>query len=376
VSSPSNARDAARGRQDRDPRGGSGERAPGARIARAALWAVAALAILYPVALAVAWVLLWFVGERWWATGLALYVPMLSFGAPLPVLLALLLLTRRRGLLWTQGVAAVILVFGLMGFVLPRPRFGAPSTPVVRVLSFNVDSGRAGFDRIVAEIDRYSPDIAVLQEVAHTEALEPTLRERYATVIAQGQFVLATRYPVLSTKEPDKLSYSGKQRSPRFLQHVIDTPLGQIALYDVHPLSPREDLGAIRGKRGLRREILSGRLLHPPGAEIIQENSGLRALQAQTFAEQASRETLPTIIAGDTNLPSLSNIFEATLSRFQDGFREAGWGFGYTFPAKRPWMRIDRIMASASLRFIRFAVGNSGASDHRCVVADITSAPP
>jgi endonuclease/exonuclease/phosphatase (EEP) superfamily protein YafD len=67
-------------------------------------------------------------------------------------------------------------------------------------------------------------------------------------------------------------------------------------------------------------------------------------------------------------------VFADNLSVYQDGFRKAGWGFGYTFPNDRrppPWMRIDRILATDQLRFVRFDVGDSRASDHRCVVADV-----
>jgi vancomycin resistance protein VanJ len=364
VSSPSNALE------------GAGSDAGGrARLTGVAGRGLAAVAIAYPAALVVAWGLLRFVGERWWVTGVTLYLPMIGFGAPLPFLTAIILFARRQRLLWTQALAALILVFALMGFVLPAPRLFGPSGPVVRVFSYNVDSQHAGADRILAEVERYAPDVAVFVEVGGGP-LETLLKDRYPSVVATGQFLLATKYPVLSTRDPDRLPYYGRQRSPRFLQHVLDTPLGRVALYVVHPLSPREDLGAIRGRHGLKEEILSGRVLHPAGEDAVQTNSGLRTAQVQTFATEASRETLPVIIAGDTNLPSTSYVFASSLSGFQDGFREAGWGFGYTFPARRPWMRIDRIMASAQLRFVRFLVGDSQSSDHRSIVADITAAPP
>ena len=366
MSSPSSALDEAR----------AVSRAP-APAARWLAQGVASLAILYPVALVAAWALLRFVGERWWLTGLTIYLPMIGFGLPLPLLVGLLWLARRPELLWTQAVAAAILVFGLMGFVLPVPRLGAPSGPVVRVLSFNIDSAHAGVDRIMAEIDRYAPDIAVLVELADPRGIESSLKERYTNVVIVGQFALGTRYPVVSTRDPDRLPYYGRVRSPRYVEHVIDTPLGRVALFQVHPLSPREDLGAIRGRQGLKQEILSGRLLHPAGAERVQVNSGLRTAQVQAFSAEASAETLPVIIAGDTNLPSPSYVFGANLSRYQDGFRQAGWGFGYTFPNVRwAWMRIDRILASDHFRFVRFIVGDSHASDHRSVVADLTTAAP
>jgi endonuclease/exonuclease/phosphatase family metal-dependent hydrolase len=147
--------------------------------------------------------------------------------------------------------------------------------------------------------------------------------------------------------------------------------MGRLTLFNVHPVSPREDFSVLRG-HGLRREILSGHLFSGDAEPAIQANAGLRALQAQAIADAVASMGGPTIIAGDTNLPGLSGILRHSLSQFQDGFQKAGWGFGYTYPNdRRPWMRIDRILATRELRFLRFEVGRSAASDHLCVVADL-----
>jgi endonuclease/exonuclease/phosphatase (EEP) superfamily protein YafD len=109
----------------------------------------------------------------------------------------------------------------------------------------------------------------------------------------------------------------------------------------------------------------------------IEQNIALRAAQVRALAQDAARSPFPVIIAGDTNLPGLSHTFREHLGRFQDGFVEAGFGLGYTFPGHRlwPWIRIDRVLASRQLRFIDFEVGQGGGSDHKSVTARITTAP-
>jgi vancomycin resistance protein VanJ len=321
-----------------------------------------------------------FVGERWWVTGVTLYLPRILFAAPLPfVVLALLWLGPRR-LLWTQLAAALVVVFPLMGLVVPWPTPRTAGAATVRVLSYNIDSAVNGFDELVREIDRYSPDIVTLQEIGSVESLGALLRARYPTVNVRNQFIIATRYPILSTLDPEKLENEGRLRSPRFVQQVLDTPLGRIALYNVHPVSPREAFYELRGKGSRRDFLLRGWLrdLLSSGSNLIFEgNAGLRALQVHTFADAARQETLPVLIAGDTNLPGLSFVLHRDLSRFRDGFDAAGAGFGYTFPGgRRPWMRIDRVLASESFRFVGFQVGTSFASDHRCVVADLQLKAP
>ncbi len=239
-----------------------------------------------------------------------------------------------------------------MGFVLPWRAGVNAGAPVVRVLSYNVNGDFSGADRIAAEIDHYSPDIVLLQELADPEKLAALMRTRYPTVRVSTQFLVATRFPVSSTVDPEKILYAGKMRSPSWIGQVVETPLGLIDLYDVHPLSPREGLVALRGN-GLRHEVLSGRGFSEGSQELVNVNSGLRALQVADVAEAARHATHPVLIAGDTNLPGLSLVLHRTFSQYQDGFEKAGSGFGYTFPTGRgPWMRIDhmgsRAMSSVS----------------------------
>ena len=187
--------------------------------------------------------------------------------------------------------------------------------------------------------------------------------------------MVASKFPIVASLDPERLPHEGRLRSPRFMQYVIETPIGRIAFYSVHPISPRTGIYVLRGKQGLRRELLSGRFFAGENAAVLESDSVLRGEQVEAFSHYAGLEHDPVVIAGDTNLPSLSNFFSRYLSRYQDGFRRASWGFGYTFPAdKGPWMRIDRIMASDELRFVGFEVGRSRVSDHHCVVADLQRA--
>jgi endonuclease/exonuclease/phosphatase (EEP) superfamily protein YafD len=330
------------------------------------------VAVVYPLALLATTLALCTIGERWWITTVALYLPRIAFAAPLPFALGALFALRLRRWLWTQLPAVLLLAFPLLGFVLPWPHGSASGASTIRVLSYNVDSGLGGVERVVEEIDRFAPDVVLLQETGHNEGFEPLLRARFATVSVVDQFVLATRYPLSTLTGPDKIPFEGRQRSPRFLRYVLDTPRGPLVVYNVHPVSPREDFAALRGKNGFVREVLSGRVLSGASAPRIQANSDLRALQVATFTDAARHESGPVVIAGDTNLPGLSPVLARNVSGFVDGFTEAGWGLGYTYPNdRRPWMRIDRVLGSGGVRFSGFQVGDSKASDHLCVVADV-----
>ncbi len=335
------------------------------------LWArriAAAAAIGYLAALVLIVLLLHTVGERWWATGVGLYLPRLGFALPLPFVVALLLLFGPRELLYSQLAALLIVVFPLMGFVVSVPT--SRGEPSLRVLSFNVNSAYFGVDVVVDAITSYSPDVVLIQEIFDNgNELEAALKPHFPTVLRSTQFIVATKYAVDSTVEPGKLPHEGRARSPRFIRYTAKTALGEVVLYNVHPISPRYGMYAIRGK-GFRRELLTGRFFKAENTDEMQGDSELRKSQVEAFARSAAAETGTVIIGGDTNLPTLSPIL-SNLSPFVEGFPSTGFGFGYTFPAKLPWMRIDRILTSRDLTFTSFTVGCKGASDHLCVVADV-----
>jgi vancomycin resistance protein VanJ len=332
---------------------------------------VVVTAAFYVAAILATIVALRFVGERWWPTAAGLYMPRVVLAAPLPVLTLTLIALKLYRQLWTQVAAALLLMFPLMGFVLPRPTLRKPDAPVVRLLSYNVDSGNLGYAGVVEEVERAAPDIVFLQEVGgNLDDLVRPLKERYPTVVVTGQLALATHYALVIETDPDKIAYNGRARSPRFARYLIDTPIGRIAFYNVHPISPRSGLYALRSG-GLRHKILSGHWLTEFDSSVLMADTGLRAAQIHDAAEAAAQETLPVVIAGDTNLPGLSRVLNESFSGYQDGFASAGHGFGYTFPAGKAWMRIDRVYASEALRFVGFDVGRSSASDHYCVVADL-----
>ena len=165
-------------------------------------------------------------------------------------------------------------------------------------------------------------------------------------------------------------------------RYTLDTPLGAIDLFNVHPFSPRAGFEALRGE-GLRTQ-LRDQLADPHvphGRAEVDANTSTREEQLVRITTAAAASKNPVIIAGDTNLPALSRLYAKYLDsgegRWRDGFAHVGAGFGYTFPAQgsrrqMPWMRIDRILASRELRFLHFEVGGKGASDHCPVIADLT----
>ena len=332
-------------------------------------WAdsVVFLGYAYTVVLVLIAIAFRFAARHFWQVELALYLPRVVFALPLPVLVIALLALRRRRALWSQVVAAGVVAFPLMGLV--PPGFGrAPRDPAktLRIFSYNPNFAAGGQEALANEVLAFAPDIAIFQQLFFTDKLSQALAGSYPERRTNGEFFIASRFPIRSAQFPEPLAYQGGTRSGRFIRYELDTRIGPVVVYSVHPISPRYQIDMAR-RGGLLR---SGALFSLKPRPDVEADSVLRTLQVRAFAKMARRETLPVIIAGDTNLPHLSPALEP-LRPFRDGFAEAGSGFGYTFPTRRPWMRIDRIFTSASLRVLRFDVGQSTLSDHLPVLAEV-----
>jgi endonuclease/exonuclease/phosphatase (EEP) superfamily protein YafD len=350
----------------------SGERR---RTARAWLrLGVLGLAVAYPLALVLVLAVLRGIGERWTLSTIALYLPRAAFGLPLPLLtLALLLCGVPRRWLATQLVAALVLLFPLMGLELHGRRAVAADAAPLRVLSCNVDLGSALVEEVAAAIRAAAPDLALLQEAPpdELERLSPLLPGY--VLRADDQFVIASKYPIIDAYLAPPTTHDGVYFRPAFARYRVEAPGGPIDVYDVHPLSPHDAFGRLWGD-GLLHEIASGRLfVNRDGFRRVAENTAVRTRQVRAIAAHARAAPFPVIVAGDTNLPSGSPLLARELGAYDDGFEEVGWGFGYTFPAHRaaPWLRLDRVMADRRFRFVSLSRLDVHVSKHFPIVADL-----
>lgn len=330
---------------------------------------VRAAAYAYPLSLLALCAALSGVGERHWLTAGLLYVPRALFALPLVPLLPALWLIGPRRLLWTQAAALLLTLFPLMGLVLPWPT-RAPPGPRLRVLSYNVDTARGGSDRLLGVVDRLAPDLVLFQESPWHGPLHDGLRARFAHFDHIEQFVTASRFPILERTSPPEPPASAGPYLQRFVRYLVDTPLGKVAVYSLHPLSPRGTIDRAR-----LADLLHGRAPGDGGSgnpeSVLGRNAAMREAQLAQATVMARRERYPVLLAGDTNLPGSSRALRVLAGGYTDGFRRASFGFGYTFPARRPFLRLDRILAGPELDFSAFRVGCPDASDHCWVSAEL-----
>jgi len=347
------------------------------------------LAWTYLVALVALVLVLRFVGEGFWLVVPVMYLPRVLFALPLVVTLPAIVYAGPRRMLLTQLASVLLVLFPLMGLELhPFTPPADAAAPKLRLMTFNVFFGNGGCAAILDEVAAHDPDVVVFQ--ASTKLCDRALHARFPVfdVEAASEFVIGSKFPV-TVHRPDAIM-TPRPIGPGFMGYTLDTPLGAIDLYSVHPYSPRHALESAResAREGAKETARGESPADDPhlqnGRIDVEANTSDRQSQVAAIAAAAARSTNPVIIAGDTNLPALSRIYARSLAsgsgRWKDGFAAVGNGFGYTFPThwkhlESPWMRLDRILAGPGLRFLSFEVGGRGASDHSPVIADLAASP-
>lgn len=301
----------------------------------------------------VLFVVLLAIGERAHLGFLALYAPRLPVVAFVGVGMALAAFARRRRLLVGQAIYCAAFPFLIAGLHVntrasPTDRVREP----IRLATYNTYFGKLGREKLDDELDATSADLLVLQ--AAYDSLGDRLRRRYPekSVHQSSELVLVSRFPIRDVEEPAALPPNVR---PMFVTYLLDTPFGPLVLTNVHPYSPRHALF---------------------GEADARENIDAREAQIAAAVASARRRGAPFVIAGDTNLPEWSAIARRHLADLGDAFADVGFGFGFTFPAKRPWMRIDRVMHGPGVRALEAKVMDRGASDHRMLLVSLEMTPP
>ncbi len=239
----------------------------------------------------------------------------------------------------------------------------------LRVFSLNVYADNRSYDSIVAEINRWDPDVIVLVEMSGRtgKAIIPQLKEEYPYIsypnVIGGGTVL-TRTP--SKRQTSPLAYRiGEPEADAPREPVVMEFSGiDVAIYGVHLMSPSRTLKQSTGWDAFGTLAYSTR-----------ENRR----QVADLTELIQLETRPTIIAGDFNFTRhTANMKQLRSVGMIESHAQAGTGLGITWTPK--WwpqisrlsgFRIDHILMTRELKAIAHYVGHDVGSDHLPVISDI-----
>lgn len=232
-------------------------------------------------------------------------------GIAVPVLLGLAAVRRSRLAAVTALVPAAVWVV-LFGGTLTDKSVGGGDLTVV---SHNVDEGNpdpAGTARALAALDAH---VLALEELPtdSVEVYERALNGAYPHHAVRGGVGLWSRYPLKDVAAVPIMPWT------RAVRATADTPWGPVALYVAHLASVR---------------------VHPAaGFTTERRNEAARVLAAALRAEPVPR----IVLMGDFNGTSRDAALAPLFSGLRSVQREAGDGFGFTWPAAFPVVRIDDI---------------------------------
>lgn len=285
---------------------------------------------------------------------------MVSYVTPWLLLLSVPMLViagikRRKWLAILLAAATLANLLTFAPLFLPPPRVSVqPDALSLKIMSYNLHK-IPETEGIIEVIRREKPDILLLQE--YSPKLQPPLPDGLKSIYPELYFEVDTngfgqaifsRYPLRQTS----VSFD----SGRTQKVEVQTPSGPIAVWNAHPVPP---------------------FLVPP--EIYDA-------QINVLAGEIAKATEPLIVGGDFNATDQSEAYRKINRRLADSYREAGWGFGFSFPAPPytfmdlpfqtgPLWRIDFIFHSTefivtSARTLK----TSGGSDHFPILVEISIA--
>ncbi|MCX5589452.1 endonuclease/exonuclease/phosphatase family protein [Streptomyces erythrochromogenes] len=259
-------------------------------------------------------------------------------GLSVPVLLVAAAVRRSR--LAAFAVLAPLAVWGLLfGGTLADKRSGSGNFTVV---SHNVDEDNPDPARTARALAASGADVLALEEMSSK-----------ATPFYERE--LAAGYPyrsdTLGVRLWSKHPLNGVEAVPimpwtRAVRATVATPHGPVAVFAAH--------------------LASVRLTPDAGFTTDRRNDAARKLAAAVRAEPLDR----VVVMGDFNGTADDSALRPVTSQLTSAQRAAGAGFGFTWPAPFPMVRIDQILVKGMSTTSSWTLPATG-SDHLPVAASL-----
>lgn len=278
------------------------------------------------------------------------------FGLFVPVLLA--------GALWRRSATAVVAVLlpavvwaGLFGGVLGDKAHANDSD--LTVVSHNVRADNRDPAGTAHDLADSGADVLALEELTAQDrtTYEKELAEAYPHHTVQGTVGLWSKLPLSDVEPVDTAmdvgplgatkSAAEKLPSNRALRATVTTDRGPVAVYVAH-------LGSVR-------------VMPRGGFWTESRDRNAQALASAIAAEDNKR----VVLLGDLNGSTDDRAFDGLTSQLRSAQEEAGDGFGFSYPADFPVVRIDQILLRGVTADSSWVLPATG-SDHRPVAAGVS----
>ncbi len=318
------------------------------------------------VAMILVWICVAILGDRVWWTLPLLYGPRWAAGLLFAGLLPALLWSRQSAV--KAGLLMMpVFVFGLLDVRVPYGKFEAEKELSVRVMELNSGGGARGqreskVTAILAEIERSQPQLVVIAECNGSviDALEAG--GDWFVGRSDSRLCFASRWQLIEWEIRDPKDIWDMNGSGAIIRATVASPGGPIRVGLVHLETPREAL----------QEYMDLSTI-PSLGDQTRANMAQRELESTLAREWIfAGEDLPTIVAGDFNLPVESAIYRRHWADLHNAFSRSGFGTGYSKQTRFWGSRIDHILTTADIVTRDAWIAEGIGSDHLPVFADLS----
>lgn len=260
-------------------------------------------------------------------------------GLPVPFLLAAAAIARSKTGAIATGLAAVVWL-GTFGLLLVPGKGGGEHN--LRVVTHNVGVSNPDNDGTAKALLESDADLIALQELSTTgrQTYAAALAASYPYSVTRGTVALWSKYPVSGQSSVDiGMGWT------RALRAQVQTPAGPVAVYVAHLASVRVDAD---------------------GFSSEQRNSTIAELSQGIGGERLTK----VLVMGDFNGSAYDRELAPLTFGLHSAQAEAGFGFGFTWPAQFPLARIDHVLVKGVTVTDARVLPRTG-SDHRPVQADL-----
>ncbi|MFJ8434878.1 endonuclease/exonuclease/phosphatase family protein [Kitasatospora sp. NPDC094019] len=258
----------------------------------------------------------------------------------LGVVLLLLLAALRRSALAAVAVLLPALVWSVLfaPVLLDKRAVGGDFT----VVSHNVNEDNPDPGRTARALAGSGADVVAVEELARgaQETFRRELASAYAFAEVHGGVALWSKYPLKDVEPVEIMPWT------RAVRATVVTPKGPVALYTAH--------------------LASVRVLPEAGFTTFARNEAAGRLAAAVEREPLSR----VVVVGDFNGSFDDAALRPLTGPLRSAQREAGDGFGFTWPASLPVVRIDQILVKGITARSAWTLPDTG-SDHLPVAASL-----
>jgi vancomycin resistance protein VanJ len=275
-------------------------------------------------------------------------------GLLIPVLLAGALLRRSPAAVAALLLPAMVWLHLFGGVLSDKSRPGGFLT----VASENVNAGNPDPAATARGLAASGADVLALVELTPqaTGTYEQALARTYPYHVLQGTVGLWSKLPLSDTRPVDVIDYGpladtrpagGDLVAGRALRTTVATGHGPLTVYVAH-------LGSVR-------------VTPLTGFWTASRNIGVQALGTAIAADRSKR----VVLLGDLNGTTGDRAFAGITAQLHSAQDVAGNGFGFTWPASFPVLRIDQILVRGVQPDSSWVLPANG-SDHRPVAARIS----